>query len=62
MIDQLFILLKIFIINFSVAFNASFIGLYSDIRNHNSAVKGGDTDNETAVVSMKYIMGKIYYP
>lgn len=53
MIDQLFILLKIFIINFSVAFTASFIGLYSDIRNHNNAVKGEDTDDETAIVSLK---------
>ena len=54
MIDELYILLKIIGINFLVSFTASYIGLSNDIRMHNQAVKGEDTEDDTAVITCGY--------
>lgn len=53
MIDELYILLKIIGINFLVSFTASYIGLSNDIRMHNQAVKGEDTEDDTAVITLR---------
>ena len=53
MIDELYILLKIIGINFLVSFTASYIGLSNDIRMHNPAGKGEDTEDDTAVITLR---------
>ena len=54
MLDEFSILLQVIIINLSVSFLASFIGLRNDISNYNNKVKGKDPENETAIFTLRY--------